>query len=387
MPDITFAAFNKTLTVSKLHIISFDVPYPPNYGGVIDVFFKLKALHEQGCQITLHCFDYGRGRQQELEKYCAKVFYYSRKMSFSSMLSQLPYIVNSRKSEDLMRNLLADDAPVLFEGLHSCYYLSDERLRNRFKIVRTHNIEHDYYANLAKSEKKLLKKIYFKQEAKRLKSFEQVLKHAQVIAAISANDAYHFKRNFKSVLTVSAFHPYNKVEIEEGIGTYALYHGNLAVAENNLGALFLVNQVFDKTRFPLIIAGSQPSEELKEAVKKHAHIELKGDISTTEINTLIANAQINVLPTFQATGIKLKLLAALFSGRHCVVNNPMVANTGLEDLCLVRDSATEMAKEIEQLKSIPITQAMIAQRKSLLEHTFSNQYNAQLLMDVVNKIK
>ncbi len=27
-----------------LHIISFDIPYPPNYGGVIDVFYKLKAL-------------------------------------------------------------------------------------------------------------------------------------------------------------------------------------------------------------------------------------------------------------------------------------------------------------------------------------------------------
>lgn len=371
------------MTAKKLHIISFDVPFPPNYGGVIDVFYKLKALQELGCQITLHCFDYGRGKQAALEKYCTAVHYYKRNMSLSKMAGKLPYIVNTRNSKALLNNLLIDHAPILFEGLHSCYFLDDEQLKKRFKIVRTHNIEHDYYSNLAQSEKKILKKIYFKQESKRLKTFEQILQHANLIAAISANDTYHFKRNFKSVYTVSAFHPYNKVEINEGLGNYALYHGNLAVAENNLGALFLVNEVFNKTSFPLIIAGSAPSTALAEAVKKHKHITLKGDISTNEINGLISNAQINVLPTFQATGIKLKLLAALFSGRHCLVNTPMVANTGLEELCVVRDMAVEMAKEIELLKDFPLSKSMIEQRKRLLESTFSNKYNAKLLMDFI----
>ena len=364
----------------KLHIISFDVPYPPNYGGVIDVFYKIKALHALGCDITLHCFDYGRGKQIELEKYCSKVHYYERNMSLFKMFSKLPYIVNTRNSVSLINNLLADHSPILFEGLHSCYFLNDQRLSKRFKIVRTHNIEHDYYANLAQSEKKIIKKVYFKQESAKLKAFEQILHHANVIAAISANDSYHFKRNFKTVFTVSAFHPYNKVQIKEGVGNYALYHGNLAVAENNLGALFLVNEVFNKTKFPLIIAGSAPSNELLDAIKKHPHITLKGDISTIEINELIANAQINVLPTFQATGIKLKLLAALFSGRHCLVNNPMVANTGLEDLCVVKDKASEMAKEIEILKEFPVSKAMVEHRKRLLENTFSNNYNAKLLI-------
>ena len=87
-----------------------------------------------------------------------------------------------------------------------------------------------------------------------------------------------------------------------------------------------------------------------------------------------------MLPTFQATGIKLKLLAALFSGRHCLVNNPMVANTGLEDLCVVKDKASEMAKEIEILKEFPVSKAMVEHRKRLLENTFSNNYNAKLLI-------
>lgn len=347
------------------------------------MFYKIKALHELGCQITLHCFDYGRGEQQELNKYCTNVHYYKRNMSLLNMFNKLPYIVNTRNSSKLLQNLLKNEAPILFEGLHSCYFLSNELLKSRLKIVRTHNIEHDYYANLAQSEHKFLKKTYFQQEAKKLKQFEQVLQFADVIAAISTNDTYHFKRNFKSVYTVSAFHPYNKVEIKNGIGNYALYHGNLGVAENNLGALYLVNEVFCHIKFPLIIAGSQPSIALKEAVAKHKHITLKGDISTNEINDLIANAQINVLPTFQATGIKLKLLAALYSGRHCLVNNPMVANTGLEEICIVKDTAKEMIQAIEMLKDQSLDESMISKRKKILQQDFSNSYNASVLLKLL----
>jgi len=39
-----------------LHIISFDIPYPANYGGVIDVFYKLRALVSAGIKIHLHAF-------------------------------------------------------------------------------------------------------------------------------------------------------------------------------------------------------------------------------------------------------------------------------------------------------------------------------------------
>ncbi len=57
----------------SINIISFNIPYPPNYGGIIDVYYKLKSLHNLGVKIYLHCFDYGRGIKNELEKICVKV--------------------------------------------------------------------------------------------------------------------------------------------------------------------------------------------------------------------------------------------------------------------------------------------------------------------------
>ena len=124
------------------------MPYPPNYGGVIDVYYKIKSLHQLGCEIILHCFDYGRGQQSELEKYCKQIFYYPRHKSIFKFLNSLPYIVSTRNDSELLKNLKQNNYPILFEGLHSCFFLNHNDLQDRFKVVRTHNIEHDYYLSL-----------------------------------------------------------------------------------------------------------------------------------------------------------------------------------------------------------------------------------------------
>lgn len=362
-----------------LHIISFDVPYPANYGGVIDVFYKLKSLHAEGIKIYLHCFEYGRAEALTLENICEKVFYYKRNMSKQLLFNPLPFVVVTRSSEKLIENLLRDKHPVLFEGLHSCFHLDDDRLAGRIKIVRTHNIEHDYYKNLEKVEKSFFRKVYFRMEAKKLERFEKVLGKTDHIAAISASDTQQLSRNYKNVHHITAFHPNDSVKIKEGKGSFCLYHGNLEVGENNEAALFLVNEVFSKIKIPLIIAGKKPSTELKVAAARNRYVEIKANINTQEIDELIKNAQINVLPTFQATGIKLKLLAALFNGRHCVVNSPMVVNTGLEELCSIKDNAKDMADEIKGLFEQVFDMEEKKKRESILLQSFSNSSNAKKL--------
>ena len=42
-----------------LHIVAFDLPYPPNYGGSTDMFFKLRAFAKLNIKVTLHVFLYG----------------------------------------------------------------------------------------------------------------------------------------------------------------------------------------------------------------------------------------------------------------------------------------------------------------------------------------
>ncbi|MBK9638318.1 MAG: hypothetical protein IPO63_11045 [Bacteroidetes bacterium] len=117
----------------QLHIISFDVPLPADYGGVIDVFNKIKHLHKLGIEITLHCFTYGRKENEKLNIFCKEVYYYPRSTSPLKIMSHEPFIVTTRNHPDLLHRLLADDHPILFEGLHTTHFLSHPSLQNRIK--------------------------------------------------------------------------------------------------------------------------------------------------------------------------------------------------------------------------------------------------------------
>ena len=58
----------------KLHVVSFQVPFPPDYGGLIDVYYKLKALKEAGCSVVLHTYRYEVAEQPDLLKVVDAVY-------------------------------------------------------------------------------------------------------------------------------------------------------------------------------------------------------------------------------------------------------------------------------------------------------------------------
>ncbi|MBL7813185.1 MAG: glycosyltransferase family 1 protein [Bacteroidetes bacterium] len=368
---------NKTL-----HIVAFDMPYPPEYGGVIDIFFKIKALHEMGAKIILHVFLYaGKEPSRMLEQLCTKVYYYPRRRFKNPFSGELPYIVATRNDADLLRNLRTDQHPILFEGLHSTSFLPHPALRNRFKIVRTHNVEHTYYRALEDSESSFFKKYFFRIEAERLEKYEPVLRNAQCIAAISPSDTGYYDGKFGNTRYLPAFHSNMELLCKPGKGKFVLYHGNMGVGENNKAALYLVHEVFPQLELPCIIAGNNPSRQLQQAVSGQSHISLADHISSGDILKLVQEAQVNVMVTFQNTGIKLKLLNSLHRGRHCVANTMMVENTGLESLVQIGDSADELVKLIKQCWKEEFTPEMLSRRKEGLAAGFDNLTNARKLLD------
>jgi hypothetical protein len=367
----------------QLHVVSFDIPFPADYGGVIDVYYKLLALKKQGIKIHLHCFAYGRQKAKELHDISESVHYYPRNVSKARLFNKLPYIVISRSSPDLMMQLMKDDHPVLFEGLHTSYFLPDERLKGRKLVLRSHNIEHDYYQGLARVEKDIFKRYYFLNEAGKLESYESVLNNATAIAAISQNDTGYFQQTYGNAFYLPAFHANSEITIKKGKGDFVLYHGNLGIGENDEAALFLINKVFDDIDDQLVIAGNKPSKELRAAVLKRPNIRLAADISTAEIHSLIADAQINLLPTFQPTGIKLKLLSALYGGRYCMVNSPMVANTGLQPACIIADTPATMKVKVKELMKKSFSEEEIRKRRDILCGDFSNEINITRLLEQV----
>jgi hypothetical protein len=373
------------MSEKHLHIISFAIPYPANYGGVIDVYYKLKALHKQGIKIHLHCFKYDRDGNGKLASVCHKVHYYKRLTGPVAALSLKPYIVSSRRSDKLLNNLLQDDYPILFEGLHSCYYIDHPRLKDRQKIYRESNIEHHYYYNLAKAERNLLKKFYFLVASIKLKRYQKVLEHAQLMLTVSKADTKYLQEHFphKKIIHLPSFHPSDDFNVMTGKGNYALYHGNLSVPENTVAAEFLAKSVFYGSNVPLVIAGLNPPDSLKKIASNGGNIKLVANPSDEEMFDLIRNAQVNVLVTFQGTGLKLKLLNTLYNGRHVIVNKTILNGTGLDELCTVKETADTIRESAMELYEKEFDQNELQHRSKLLNGNYSNQANAKRLIEYI----
>jgi hypothetical protein len=294
--------------------------------------------------------------------------------------------MQTRMSRSLVKRLKKDDHPILFEGMHTAGLVWKRGLRHRQKLVRMHNIEWMYYENLWQLTSSLvpLEKFYYFLESIKLQRTEPyVLLHADEIIAISTNDEAYFKQHKANTHYIPAFHPNTFVESQLGRGEYALFHGKLSVPDNERAALWLIEEVIAGMEVPFVIAGMEPSQRLKDAIRPHDHIRLVENPDERTMNDLIRNAHINLLVSFQSAGIKLKLINSLFRGRFCIVNEPMVSGTGLEKLCYVRNSAATIRQTIEAILNVPFEQNRVDERRAHLETEYSNLENAKKLMALI----
>jgi len=362
----------------KVHIVCLDAPSPPDYGGAMEMFHKIKALAEAGTKITLHYFDYKRERNTNgLEQYCEKIIAYKRKPVLNAATFSKPHIVASRINKQLIEQLNTDDHPILLEGIHGTGIIPFLKNRHRKIAVRLHNDEAVYYRHLAKTETNFFKKSYYAIESFLLKQHQQTLPQQALCLAITTADANAFKATYRlnHVFVLPPFLPWQQVSSQPGSGTYCLYHGNMSVAENEATAIWLIQQVFSTSLVPFVIAGKNISKTLQKAAAPFQNIRLQSNPAEDELNELIQQAHIHVVPDFNATGVKLKLLHALFCGRFCITNSRAVAcNSTIAFAKTPQDYMGFIKSFINQRFS----EAAVAEREGALRQ-YNNNENARLL--------
>jgi hypothetical protein len=212
--------------------------------------------------------------------------------------------------------------------------------------------------------------------------------HARLLLPISLTDAEYFCKQFPQnrVEFMPPFHSNESISAQPGQSDFILYHAKLSVHENEQTALFLVHNVFAALDSPCIIAGMNPSKRLTKAVQKHPHIRIEANPTAARMSYLIQQAQIHLLPTFQPTGLKLKLLNSLFEGRHILVNRLMLAGSGLDELCHIADSPSEMISACQQLLLSPFDAAEIAHRERVLIPFYTSSHQAAKLIDFISEM-
>ncbi|RYZ20665.1 MAG: mannosyltransferase [Chitinophagaceae bacterium] len=363
----------------KLHIVCLDAPAPPDYGGAIDMFYKVKALAESGRRIELHYFDYRPGRNcKGLESYCTAIHSYPRKSFGYSLRQKQPYIVGSRNAPALLERLMADDAPVLLEGIH-CTGLLSHLGEGRKVLVRMHNDEAAYYAGLAASERNFFRKSYYALESRMLHHFQQHLPKSLPLACVAHNDieTLRTRYGFVNLPFIPSFTPWQELSGESGRGAFCLYHGNMEVSENVQAAAWLLRNVFDGLDIPLVIAGKNIPESLA-AGTGNANVRFVSSPDEATMNALVREAQVHLLPSFNTTGLKLKMLHALFEGRHCLTNKAGIAGTAFDGAVELAEDAAGFREALLRLWEQPFT-VELRERRRIVADVYNNRKNAAAL--------
>lgn len=375
------------MKAEHLNIVSFKVPYPGSFGSIIDVYYQIKFLYEAGVKIILHTFEYGEnGRPETLEEFCEEVHYYKRENSLKTMFSKLPFIVQSRKSENLLSNLLKNNYPILFEGIHTCYFLDHSLLKDRLKLVRAHNIEYIYHESVSKNTDSLAQKGYMYLESLRLKQFEKKLKYADYILPVSTTESGYFQHRYEcdKIILIPMFHKNERVEITQKYKTYVLFYADFNAPWNKKIAHQLIEIAKKDPKIPWIIAGISPDESLYKAASRVPNIEVKSNLNNKELQTLIQDAAINLLITNQSTGVKMKLIDTLYHAHYVLANKRMVDGSGLDSLCVpVSLKPNLLLKKIQEYLYKEFPETEIKERQNVLYRLYNNTSNAQKIIELL----
>ena len=368
--------------IQTLHIVCFQNPYPPVYGGVIDVYYKVKALHALGTKIHFHCFiDEKEPDLTALHTLCEAVYVYPRRFKFFKLFSRYPFSVVSRYSKKLVQNIEAIDAPILFEGLQSSFVLHQHAFPNRKKMLRLHNIESNYYTGLAQSETRFFKKILFQREAKKYADYQAVLAKFDRVFTLSLFEQAYIQKQFGNGEYVPVFHGNSRFSKLTDFGDFAFYHGDLRMSDNRKAVAFLIDVFAKIPNYHLVIASSKAAGYVNKLIKGIPSITYVALNTQNQLDTLLSSAQVNVMLSFQQSGTKLKTINSLFKSRHCLINKNMVDDPKILALCTLASTPDEFKLAIEELRFVDFTPKIQEQRQQVAETLLSDVKNAQKIID------
>jgi hypothetical protein len=366
----------------KLHVVSFDNPFPPKYGGVIDVFYKIKALYQLGIEITLHCFiDEIPNQNPELECITKKIFYYKREKNIWKFFSKVPFSVISRNHGHLLKNLNLDTNPILFEGLQTTYLLKKQKFLERKLYLRLHNIEENYYQGLSKSETNFFKKVVCYLESVKYHHYQKIIGKFDAVFTLSNYETQFILENFKKGNYIPVFHGNDSLINLSEFGNYAFYNGDLRIADNKRAVEFLIN-VFKKIPdYKLIIASSINLKIVRRQFKQMNNVEFIELESQSHLDVMLENAHINVMFSFQQAGTKLKVINALYKSRFSIINSNMLDDIDLKNLCILAENETEFVSAVNSVKNKSYFD--FENRGIILERILSDTQNAKKMVKII----
>lgn len=248
--------------------------------------------------------------------------------------------------EKILSNAIFD--LIWLESIFTLPYLPLFKKFNIPVLVRTHNIEHRIWKELARNTSNPFKKIYIKKLASQLEKFElNTLEKVDGIACISESDAAYFNEKLSSpkIETILTSQILSQEKANYELKT--VFH--LAAMDwlpNKEGLSWFVSEVMPhlKEGVSVHIAGKALAVEdyTNENLINHGEIPVAEDF--------IHKHGICIIPLQSGSGIRMKVLQNLAQGKPIVSTSKGVEGLNLsqEELC-IQDDPVKFAMAINNL--------------------------------------
>lgn len=372
--------------MKELHIISFNYPYPPSYGGIIDVYYKIKALSDLGIKIHLHCFtdQVPSIIDTEIKDITENVFFYRKKKNPLLYFSPVPFAAAIRNSDILLKNLEKNKAPILFEGLQTTHIIRFLRDSEHKLYLRYHNNESEYYKGLSLSEKNIFKKIIYKIESLKYSGYQKkLLKQFETVFCLSEKEYQEVKACSENAQLVHIFHGNTSVKVLDAKGKYFLFHGDLTTADNKKALNETIDLFKTLPQYKLVVASDRATQDIKRKISAVGNITLTPIQTTENLHQLLENAHANILISYQNSGTKVKLFNTLYNSRFVIISENITDDPVLKSLCFFGSDMKEIRQQI--ITSAEKEYHDTENRKKTLERTHSDIAKAEAMVKIIFK--
>ena len=348
--------------------ITAEFPYPPNSGGRIYTWQRIKYLSENNDIFLFSLIENDDLKYLENEEIKGVLKYiktYKRKNKLIQAIKGInyPFSVATRKIGDIKKDIdkLIDKINIdLIIVDHPQMLINCNMNDDIPKILTQHNIEYRAFESMCKNSKNLIKKIIYKREYKLMKKFEEKYYNKNLISAytfISQEDKEFFERRYCKDNTylippgIDFIEPY----YNKNIGTNIVFTGKMDYEPNIQSMQWFCSDILPKVKnklpdVKLYIVGKNPTQYITSLANEN--IIVTGEVDSVVEYLKMAN--IVIIPLLSGGGVKIKLMEAL-QYRNIIVTTPIgIEGTKFRhnEEVLSAESADEFAKHcVDALKN------------------------------------
>lgn len=382
-------------------ILTPRIPYPPDDGGAIAIYHTIKELTEAGHIVTVLSLNTRKHfrRPDTIQPICQKVIAVDIDTTVRVLpalealfFSKLPYNIRRFLSEtfsktllDVLKNQKFD--VIQLEGVYLALYLDLIKRQTKTPVVlRAHNVEYEIWQKMARDEKNILKKWYFKRMSAQGKVFEtDALPKFDGVVAITETDAVRFRglgyQGPQVVIPVGVETAPKEVYSVDSVKPDSIcFLASLEWAPNVAGLWWFLRNVWPLIRQKrpqaiLYIAGKNPPPDL-------ARLDLPNVCFygyVPDARAFIASYEVFIVPLLAGSGLRVKILEAA-AMQKCVITTEQ----GVEGLALQNEEEALITSEPEKFAKYVVRALTDAPFREAIAHAafrfVQEQYDWKLLI-------